>query len=237
MSLSWEREASESLVQSRHNRGHLLSYLLAPRTGNLCFEEVVSRVLQENWETHERVKERFRSALNSSHRRWAKLLQELDELSQGIEAAVDRKLRKQTEERMGILQTTLKKVETSIAESEEHLEESQMREKEAHQEDRGQSDSSEEQAGGIIVEGAWESGPTSVEATGLPIPTASNQEAEPAMEVDMGDIPPLTSEDATAVTPEEDDMLMGNPTSVAGEMAWLQVAPPESHEPEDSESL
>ena len=67
MSLSWEREALESLVQSRHDRGHLLSYLLAPRTGNLHFEEVVSRVLQENWETHERAKERFRSMLNSSH--------------------------------------------------------------------------------------------------------------------------------------------------------------------------
>ena len=60
MSLSWEREASESLVQSRHIRGLLLSYLLAPGTGNLCFEEVVSRVLQENWEKHERTKERFR---------------------------------------------------------------------------------------------------------------------------------------------------------------------------------
>ena len=42
MSLSWEREASESLVQSRHDRGPLLSYLLAPRTGNLHFEEVVT---------------------------------------------------------------------------------------------------------------------------------------------------------------------------------------------------
>ena len=67
MSLSWEREASESLVQSRHVRGPLLSYLLAPGTGNLCFEEVVTRVLHENWEKHERAKERFRSSLNSSH--------------------------------------------------------------------------------------------------------------------------------------------------------------------------
>ena len=50
MSLSWEKEDSESLVQSRHSKGLLLSYLLAPRTGNLCFEEVVSRVLQENRE-------------------------------------------------------------------------------------------------------------------------------------------------------------------------------------------
>ena len=103
MSLSWEREASESLVQSRHVRGPLLSYLLAPRTSNLHFEEVVTRVVQENWKTHERAKERFRSSLNSSHCRRAKLLQELDELSQGIEAAMDRKFRKETETRMGVL--------------------------------------------------------------------------------------------------------------------------------------
>ena len=60
-------------MQLRHDRGPLLSYLLAPRTDNLRFEEVVTRVLQENWETHERAKERFRSALNSSHHRQARL--------------------------------------------------------------------------------------------------------------------------------------------------------------------
>ena len=108
-----------------------------------------------------------------------------------------------------------------------------MREEEARQEDRGQSDSSEEQDGDVIVEGAQESGPTGVEAMGPPIPMASIQQAEPAMEVDVGDILLLTSEDTTTVTPEKDEMLTGNPTPVAGEMARLQVAPPESHEPED----
>ena len=93
----------------------------------------------------------------------------------------------------------------------------------------------EEQDGDVIVEGAQESGPTSAEATGPPIPTASIQEAERAMEVDVGDIPLLTSKDATTVTPE-DDMLTGDPTSVAGEMARLQVTPPESHEPEEGET-
>ena len=86
------------------------------------------------------------------------------------------------------------------------------------------------------MEGAQESGPTGAEATGLPIPMASIQEAELAMEVDVGEIPPLTSEDTTTVTPEEDDMLTGDPTSVAGEMARLQVTPPESHKPEDGET-
>ena len=87
------------------------------------------------------------------------------------------------------------------------------------------------------MEGAQESGPTGVEATDPPIPMASIQEAEPTMEVDMGDILLLTSEDATTVTPEEDEMLTGDPTSVAGEMAQLQVAPPDSHEPEDGKTL
>ena len=60
ISLSWEKEASETLVQLRHSRGPLLSYFLAPGTGNLRYEEVVSRVLQENWEKHEEAKEKFR---------------------------------------------------------------------------------------------------------------------------------------------------------------------------------
>ena len=134
---------------------------------------------------------------------------------------------------MGILRTALKKAEASMAKSEDHLEESRMREEEACQEDRGQSDSSK---GDVIVEGAEESGPTGVEATGPPIPTASIQEPEPSMEVDMDDILPLTSEDATTVTPEEDEMLTGDPTSVTGEMARLQVTSPDSHKPEDGET-
>ena len=130
-------EASESLVLLRHVRGPLLSYLLAPRTGNLCFEEVATRVIEENWEMHERVKERFRSSLNSSCHQQAKLLQELDELSKGIEAAKNRKLCKETEIRMGVLQSILSKVETLINESKDHLEESWMREEEAHPVDQG----------------------------------------------------------------------------------------------------
>ena len=72
MSLNWEREASELLVQSRHSKGLLLSYFLAPGTDNLHFEEVINRVLQENWEEHERVK-KFRSLLNRSYRQWTRL--------------------------------------------------------------------------------------------------------------------------------------------------------------------
>ena len=111
-----------------------------------------------------------------------------------------------------------------------------MREEEAYQVDQDQSDSNTDEDGDVIMEGMQQSGPTGVEATGLPIPMANTQEAECAMEVDIGDMPQLTSEDATAVTQEEDDMLTGDPTSVAGEMAQLQVTPPEIHEPEDGEA-
>ena len=57
------------------------------------------------------------------------------------------------------------------------------------------------------------------------------------MEVDVDDILPLTSGDATTVTAKEDEMLMGDPTSVTGEMAQLQVTSPDSHKPEDGETL
>ena len=119
-----------------------------------------------------------------------------------------------------------------MAESEDHLEESQMREEEARQEDQGRSDSSKGEDRDVVVEGAKGSGPAGAEDVG----PLRSQEAEPSMEVDVGDISPLTSEDATTVTPEEDEMLMGNPTSVTGEMARIQVTPPDSHKPEDGKT-
>ena len=137
------------------------------------------------------------------------------ELSQGMEATVDRKVQREIEERMGVLQTALKKAEALMAESEDHLEESWIWEEEAHQGDQGQSDSSEGQDGDIMVEGLEKSGPMGVE--------------DLSMEVDVDDIPPLTSGDATTVTAEEDEMLMGDPTSMSGEMARLQVSSPDSH--------
>ena len=96
-----------------------------------------------------------------------------------------------------------------------------MREEDAHQVDWGQSNSNMDKDGDVIVEGAQESVPTGAKATGPPIPMASTQEAKCAMEVDIDDMPQLNSKDTTAVIPEEDDMLMGDPTSVAGEMARL----------------
>ena len=229
MSLSWEKEALESLVQSRHSKGLLLSYLLAPRTGNLCFEEVVSRVLQENQEEHERAKKKFRSSLSRSLHQQARLLRELDELSKGLEAAPDEK---EIDKRMGIIQTALKKAEASVAENEDHLEESRIQEEEACHGDQGQSDSSEGQYSDVVVEELEESDLTGVESTS----PLESQETEPSMEVDVDSTPLLTSGGDITVSAEEDLMLMGDPTSVAGEMARLQVSSPNSPKPEGGET-
>ena len=48
--------------------------------------------------------------------------------------------------------------------------------------------------------------------------------------------PPLTSGSTITVSAEEDQILKGNPTSVAGEMAKLQVSSPNSPKPEGSET-
>ena len=209
----------------------MLSYLLAPGTSNLHFEEVVSRVLQENQEEHERAKEKFRSSLNRSLHQWARLLRELDKLSKGLEAATDEKAQKEIDERMGVVRTALNEAEALVAENEDHLEESWIWEEEARQGDQGQSDSSEGQDDDVMVEGLEESGPTGAESTS----PLRSQEAEPSMEVDV-DIPPLTSDGTITVTAKEEEMLMGDPTSVVGEMAKLQFSSPDSHKPKDGKT-
>ena len=83
-----------------------------------------------------------------------------------------------------------------------------------------------------MVEGLEESGPTGAESTS----PLRSQEAEPSMEVDGDDILLLTSGDTITVTAEEEEMLMGDPTSVAGEVAKLQVSSPDSHKPEDGKT-
>ena len=178
------------------------------------------------------MKKKSVSSLNRSLRRWARLLEELNELSKRLEAAKDKKVQKEIDKRMGVIQTALKKAEASIAKNEAHLEESQIQEEEACHGDQGQSDSSEGQYGDVVVEGLEESGLTGAESTS----PLGSQETEPSMEVDGDRILPLTSGSAITVSAEEDQILMGNPTSAVGEMAKLQVSSPNSHKPEGSET-
>ena len=83
-----------------------------------------------------------------------------------------------------------------------------------------------------MVEEQEETGLTGAESTG----PLRSQETEPSMEVDMDSTLPLTSGSAITVSAEEDQILMGDPTSVAGEMAKLHVSSPNNHKPEGSET-
>ena len=83
-----------------------------------------------------------------------------------------------------------------------------------------------------MVEEPEESGLTGVESTG----PLKSQETEPSMEVDVDSTLLLTSGGDITISAKEDETLTGDPTSVAGEMAGLQVSPPNSHKLEDGET-
>ena len=70
MAAAGDRTASYSLNPARHSRGPLLELLLAPQASNLMFEEVVNRVLCENWDKME-------SSLDNVQRLKARLRGEL----------------------------------------------------------------------------------------------------------------------------------------------------------------
>ena len=83
-----------------------------------------------------------------------------------------------------------------------------------------------------MVEGLEESGLTGVESTSPP----GNQETECSMEVDVDTTLPLTSGCDITVSAEEEQILMDDSTSVAGEMARLQVSSPNSPKPKGGET-
>ena len=68
-----------------------------------------------------------------------------------METTADQMAQKNIEERMNILGTSLKKVEAAVVENENHLEEVSDTGGGGPQGDQGQSDSSEEHEGDVVV--------------------------------------------------------------------------------------
>ena len=75
MAAAGDGMASFSLDATWHSRGPLLEFLLAPQTSSLMFEEVIHRVLAENWYKVE-------SLLDNVRELWAWLQRELNDLSE-----------------------------------------------------------------------------------------------------------------------------------------------------------
>ena len=63
-----------------------MGYFLALGTGNLCFDEVIDWVLEENYLEHDMRKQDATSSLKRYTQKCTKYLQELDELSKKLDA-------------------------------------------------------------------------------------------------------------------------------------------------------
>ena len=198
MALSGEPAASGSLVQARHSLGHLLAYFLAPGTAwGLQFEDVIDQVLWENRKQNERKRNKLSSSLRKCRSRRTKLHDKFDAVSKTMEVITDRRSRREMEQRLAALQTSLNVVETSITKFENLIEDCKMVEEELHQieEDETCQEEEEEEEETANVEMVNEEEHVNPESSG------------PHMETNTEDIPPLVSGGDT-ISPEEEAILL-----------------------------
>ena len=241
MALSEEPTALGSLVRAQHSLEHLLAYFLAlGTTWGLQFEDVIDQVLRENRRHNERKHNESASSLQKCRSRQTKLCDEFDAVSKTMEAITDGRSRREMEQRLNTLQTSLNVVEASITKFKNLLEDCWMLEEEvhrieedeAHQEEevccleedeaRQEEEEEEETADVKMVDEEERGNPKS---------------SGPHMEAYTEDIPPLVSGGDT-ISPEEETILMqqtpqpedpatgshsprSETTTVSGEMAEL----------------
>ena len=231
MALIREPAASGSLVWTRHTLGCLLIYLLAPgTTWGLQFEDVVDQVLQENRKQNERKCNESSSSLRKSHSRRTKLRDEFDAVSKTMEITTDGWARKEMEQRLAALQTSLNVVKNSITKFENLIEDCQMVEEELHwiEEDEACQEEEEEETADVKIVNKEEHG--------------NPESSGPLMKANTKDIPPLVSGGDT-ISPEEEVILLGQApqpedqatgshsprsetTAVSGGMAELHLTSP-----------
>ena len=230
MALSGEPAASESLVRAQYTLGHLLTHFLAPGTAwGLQFKDVVDQVLRENREQNKRRRNESSSSLSKCRSRRTKLCDEFDAVSKTLEVTTDGWARKEMEQRLAAIQTSLNAVENSISKFENLIEDCRMVEEEAHQD---QSGSGVEAANVEMVDQEERGNPES---------------SGPHMEADTEDNPPSASGGDT-VSPEEEEILSGGTpqpedhsprsetTSISGGMAELRLASLTHPGPEEGET-
>ena len=96
MATAGDGVASYSLDATRHGRGPLLGFLLAPQASSLMSEEVIHWVLAENWYKVE-------SSLDNVQELWAQLQRELNDLSRAHkdepEKSCQKKMKRDMEQR------------------------------------------------------------------------------------------------------------------------------------------
>ena len=256
MALSEEPTALGSLVWTQHSLGHLLAYFLAPGTAwGLQFKDVIDQVLRENRKHNERKHNESASSLQKCRSRRTKLRDEFDAVSKTMEVITDGRSRREMEQRLNALQTSLNMVETSIMKLKNLLEHCWMVEEEVHciEEDKA---CQEEEVCHLEEDKAHQEEEEEEETADVEMvdeEECGNPESSgPRREADTEDIPPLVSSGDT-VSPEEEAILMqqtpqpedpaagshsprSETSTVSGGMAELCLTSPSHPGPEEDET-
>ena len=238
MALSEEPGSSRSLVRSRHRCGDLFAYFLGPGTAwELCFEDMVTQVLKENWRHVEMKCTKADMSLGSCNKCRTDLCAEFDATSEAMQMVTNSASGRELEHRLNSLQTSLTAIERAIMKYENILKDCRMQEEEAHQEE--------------VIFQEQEEGDTDAEM----VEEGERGDGEPSGPQGVAgteDTPPLDPA-GDAVSPEEDAFLMQqasqpvdpaagshSPRSeagmVSGEMAELSLTSPSQPGPGEDET-
>ena len=214
MSATGDGEAFYSLDAARHGRGPLLEFLLAPQASSLTFEEVIHRVLAENWYKVE-------SSLDNVRELQAWLQRELNDLYWACKDEPEKSSQKKMKRDMEQRQRDLKGLEATISQYESSLRGAQVQPEGTLACEDNPSDS---EVKGAMATTLVANDALTVSATPESLTSPPEEEQTCSMEVDDGDDsqPP-----ASPVSHREDELLTGGGVvGVEGEMANLMVSSP-----------
>ena len=207
MAATGDGETSYSLEVTRHGRGPLVEFLLAPQASSLTFEGDIDWVLVENWY-------KIESSLDHVQELQAQLRRELNDLSWAHKGEFEKSAHKKMKKDMEQRQKDLKGLNSTISQYKTSLGGDQVQSEGTLAHDDDPSDSE--------AEGAMA---TTLVADDAPAVTSPpGEEQTHSMEVDDRDEgqPP-----ASPISHREDELLTGGgAVGVEGEMANLTVSSP-----------
>ena len=198
---------------------------------------MVDQVLRKNREQNERRRNESSSSLRKCRSRRTKLRDKFDAVSKTLEVATDGRARKEMEQMLAAIQTSLNAVENSISKFDNLIEDCRMVEEEVHQIE--EEEACQDQSGS--GEGAADVKMVDQEECGNP------ESSGPHMEANTKDNLPSAS-GGDAISPEEEEILLGGTpqpedhsprsetASVSGGMAELHLASPTHPGPEEGET-
>ena len=221
MATTGDGEASYSLEVTRHGRGPLVGFLLAPQASSLTFEEVTDGVLVEN-------QYKIESSLDNVWGLCAQLRRELNDLSWAHEGELEKSARKKMKRDMEWRGRDLKGLDYTISQYESSLRGAQVQSEETLACDDDQSNS---KAKGAMATTPVANNAPAVSAAPESLTSPPGEEQTRSMEVDDGDDgqPP-----ASPISHREDELLTGGgAVGVEGEMANLMVSSPGGNDGSD----